>query len=374
MRVKGVERYVARKPMPAAVVADVGSRAGLAAIRSLARAGAPVIAVDHRPRALGSRSRHALSILCPDPVADPEALGDFLVELGEALGRPAPIFPADDAYATAIAVARERLGRRFLYPFPQREVLDGVGSKRHRLALAEELAIPGPPTRDEPTDELGFPVLVTASDGVGFRRRFGRPSVRCHSRRELDEVFERARPFDPLVQEIVPGGDEGLLTVTSYLSADGEALAVFAPQDGVATPSAIGTRRRPGAVAFDEVPGPVLALLRALGFHGLSEVELRRDPRDGARKLVDVRPFLGHGHAVAAAHGVDLPRIAYWDLLGARLLPRGSDGGTGRFPVRARARTGRVLGRRRAADGAFAPDDPGPALAQVARLLRGRSP
>ena len=64
---------------------------GLAAIRSLGRAGAPVLAVDHRPSALGFRSRYALPVHAPDAGADEDAFVALLAELGSALGRPAPI-------------------------------------------------------------------------------------------------------------------------------------------------------------------------------------------------------------------------------------------------------------------------------------------
>ena len=55
--------------IPAAVV-DVGWVNGLAAIRSLGRAGIRVLAVDHRPSALGFRSKYAERLLCPDPFED----------------------------------------------------------------------------------------------------------------------------------------------------------------------------------------------------------------------------------------------------------------------------------------------------------------
>jgi hypothetical protein len=42
---------------PPAAVIDVGWVNGLAAIRSLGRAGIRVLAVDHRPSALGFRSK-----------------------------------------------------------------------------------------------------------------------------------------------------------------------------------------------------------------------------------------------------------------------------------------------------------------------------
>ena len=78
---------------PPAVVLDVGWVNGLAAIRSLGRAGAPVLAVDHRPSALGFRSRYALPVHAPDAGADEDAFVALLAELGSALGRPAPISP-----------------------------------------------------------------------------------------------------------------------------------------------------------------------------------------------------------------------------------------------------------------------------------------
>src|SRR3954453_13286913 len=52
---------------PAAVVADVGWVNGLAAIRSLGRHGVRALAVDHRPWALGFRSRYAPPGPAPPP-------------------------------------------------------------------------------------------------------------------------------------------------------------------------------------------------------------------------------------------------------------------------------------------------------------------
>src|SRR6185369_865566 len=76
-----------------AVVVDVGWVNGLAAIRSLGRAGVKVLAVDHRRSALGFRSRYAEPLLSPDP-QDEEAFVSFLA--GLELDGPAPVFPTHD--------------------------------------------------------------------------------------------------------------------------------------------------------------------------------------------------------------------------------------------------------------------------------------
>ena len=53
-----------------AVVVEVAWVNGLAAIRSLGRRGLRVLALDHRPYALGFRSRYAEPRLAPDPLED----------------------------------------------------------------------------------------------------------------------------------------------------------------------------------------------------------------------------------------------------------------------------------------------------------------
>jgi D-aspartate ligase len=370
--VDAVARYVARKPLAPAVVADVGWVNGLAAVRSLARAGAPVVAVDHRRSALGFRSRYALPVLSPDPVADPGGYGDFLVELGDVLGRPTPIFPTHDEHLNAIAASGDRLGGRFLFPFPAWEILRPIQSKRYQLERARELGIPVPRTVDAPTDDLVYPVLVKPSDPVGFRRRFRRQSLRCETRAELDEAFARARDFEPLVQEIVPGGDEELYSLGSYLSADGEALGLFCGRKLRQTPPGVGTCRVGEAVWVDAVVEQGLAFLRGLQFHGISQVEFKRDPRDGAYKLMEVNPRLWQWHGLAAACGVDLPRLAYWDLLGVRLPPARTNGAAKRWAITFVGGTRPVAVRPPYVDAVFARDDPGPAVVQAVRLVRGR--
>jgi predicted ATP-grasp superfamily ATP-dependent carboligase len=356
--------------MPTAVVADVGWVNGLAAVRALGRAAVPVIALDHRRGALGFRSRYARAALCPDPVADEDGFAGFLRELGDGLERPAPIFPTHDEYLNAIARRWDDLGGRFLAPFPAWDVLGPIQRKRHQLEQAQALGVPTPRTVNEPTDELGYPVLVKPSDPVGFRRAFRRQSFRCETRAELDAAFEQARPYDPLVQEFVPGGDGELYTLGSYLAADSEALGVFTGRKLRQTKPGVGTCRVGEAIWVEEVAELGLRLLRGLGFHGLSQVELKRDPRDGLYKLMEVNPRLWQWHGLAAACGVDLVRIAYWDLLGARLPAARQDGEGKRWAITLMAGSPPALLRPPYVDAVVALDDPAPAAVQAARSLR----
>src|SRR5215210_4703755 len=188
-----------------AVVVGAGWAPGLSAIRSLGRAGVPVIAVDDRPSAIGFHSRYARRAVAPGRFADRERFARWLADLGHRIGRAAPIFPMHDEDVNTIARFGDVLGGRFLRPFSGWEVLEPLQDKREQLAAAEAAGVPAPRTRSEPTDELGYPVLVKPFHSPEFRRRFGVQAFRCETRAELDEAWARADGFEPLVQEYVPG-------------------------------------------------------------------------------------------------------------------------------------------------------------------------
>src|SRR4051812_33218599 len=214
--------------MSTAVVVDVGWVNGLAAVRSLGRAGIRVLALDHRPSALGFRSRYAEPLLTPDP-QDEEAFVDFLAGLDV---EGAPIFATHDEPLNAIARGAGRLGGKFLYPFPRWEVLARIQTKRGQLEAAEAagIRVPGtayPASAGEAraaAEELGFPVLVKPSSTEGFKRRFKRQAFRCESRAEVEHAFAEAAEYEPLVQEWIPGGDEKLSTLGSYPDRNGAPL------------------------------------------------------------------------------------------------------------------------------------------------------
>jgi D-aspartate ligase len=359
-----------RRILPAFVV-DVRWVSGLAAVRSLGRMGVPVIALAHRRGALGFRSRYARGLVCPDPAEDEEGYVAFLAEQTDTLRSPAPVFPTHDEFLNAIARNLDAFEGRFLCPFPEWELLRRVQDKRWQLERARELGIPTPRTAEEPTDELDFPALVKpAGDPVGFRREFRRQAFRADGPSELAEAFERARPYGPIVQELIPGGDDRLYTLGSYLDARGEALGLFSGRKLRQSPPGVGTCRIGEAVWVDEVVEQGLHYLRGLGFRGLSQVEFKLDPRDGRYKLLEINPRLWQWHGLAAACGVDLTRIAYLDLVGEPPRPARMNGASRRWAITLAPGERPVLVRPPYVEAVFARDDPRPALTNLGRVLR----
>ena len=373
-----IAAYARSGAHPPAVVCDASFVNGLTAIRSLGRMGVPVFAVDHRPSALGFRSRFAMEVAAPDPGTDTGAYIALLRDLGDAIGRPTPILPTHDPPVNAIARHRDELGERFLYPFPDRDTLAFVQSKREQLdrAVAVEVDIPKtahPRSAEEALAAAGsisYPLLVKPSSPDGFRRRFHRQAFRCETPDELERAFADAEPFEPMVQELIPGGDDELYTAGSYIAANGTVLGIFSGRKLRQSPPGIGTCRVGEAVWVQEAVDAALRLLRAFDFHGVSQVEFKRDPRDGRFKLMEVNPRLWQWHSLARASGVDLPLIAYRDLTGERVEAVRMNGGRRKWAILLMPGERPVLPRPPFVEATWSWRDPKPAVVHAVRALR----
>jgi D-aspartate ligase len=343
---------------PPAAVVDVGWVNGLAAIRSLGRTGVHVLAVDHRNSALGFRSRYADRRVSPDVRADEAAFVDFFRQLGEVV-----VFPTHDAELNALSRHAEKLS--LLAPFPSWSLLERVQSKRVQLETAQAAGV------DIPTlDPSTFPVIVKPDRSVEFKQRYKRQAFRCETPTELDEALAKTEEFGPIVQELIPGGDDTLYTVGSYIARDGGALGIFSGRKLRQTPPGIGTCRVGEAVWVDEAVDAALRLLKAFDYFGLSQVEFRRDPRDGSFKLMEINPRLWQWHGLASACGVDLPRIAYADLVGERPPAAQMSGFGKRWAISLLPGESFAFQRPPYVDAVFALDDPRPGAVHLARYLR----
>ena len=108
---------------------------------------------------------------------------------------------------------------------------------------------------------------------------------------------------------------------------------MFCGRKLVQMPRGFGTCRVGEARWRDDVVEQALALLTALGYHGIAQTEFRLDPRDERFKLMEVNPRLWQWHGLARACGVDLPRIAYLDVLGRAAAARALGATARRAPL-----------------------------------------
>ena len=314
-----------------AIVLQVSWANGLDIIRDLAAAGVPLLALDANPRALGLHSRLAAGMVCPDPGADEEAFIVFLEQLGPRLPRRAVLFPTHDQYVWPISRHAQRLEPWYLIPFSRWETMQRLHDKREQLETAQRVGVDIPKTvfvdSDDDlargADEIGFPAIFKPVESLAFKTRFRRHVLEIASRDELLGVYDKVRDCGTLMlQDIVPGEDRELYTLGSYLDAQSRPLAQFTGHKLRQHPPRFGHVSMAVSLWVPELAEAGLRLLRELGYHGVSQVELKRDPRDGRYRLMEVNARHWMWHSLATASGVNLSLSAYRDAIGDPYVAR----------------------------------------------------
>jgi len=319
-----------------AFVFQVSWANGLDIIRDLSAEDVPLLALDANPRALGLHSRLAAGMVCPDPQLDEEAFIVFLEKLGPRLPKKAVLFPTHDQYIWAISRHAERLDPWYLIPFSRWPTMQRLHDKREQLETAWRVGVDTPKTVfvDSADDlergaaEIGFPSIFKPVESLAFKTRFRRHVLEIGSLAELREVYARVDDCGTLMlQDIVPGGDEELYTLGSYLDAQSRPLAQFTGHKLRQHPPRFGHVSMAVSKWVPELAEAGLRLLHELGFHGVSQVEFKRDPRDGAYRLMEVNARHWMWHSLGTASGVDLSLAAYRDAIGDPYVsPRQVDG------------------------------------------------
>jgi len=320
------------KALPPAVVLGLGQN-GLATIRALARMGVPVIGIDNDLEQPGAHTRYARKSHCPGFSTEGPELVDHLMRLGAELGQKAVLFPSGDINLTVVSENRERLAAHFHIVLPSREVLRRILDKKvfYRFAQENDLPIADTWFVNDAADirrlagTVRYPSLIKPyQPNAAWRRAFDTRLFIANSAEQLVRLYDRlaAVHTDLLLQEYIPGGDGDLCWGVTYLTRDGEPVALWTGRKLRQYPRGFGTATLAESRWLPDVADETLRALRALGHTGYGVVEFKRDARDGVLRITEVtggRTWFPHG--LVTRSGLNLPYIWYCDALG-RPLPR----------------------------------------------------
>lgn len=302
------------------------SRNGLGVIRSLGMRSVPVIGAHHHLSGPGARSRYCEAVRCPDPNRDEGALLAFLSDLAQRLGQRAVVFPTSDDYVRFLSRYRSALEEQFSLALAPAPAIDLVVDKRRTYEEARRLGVPvpafGSPQDDVSLSRLAqgmaYPALIKPVMSHTGAKLISGKAIKAESAEELIEHYRRLSGSwgSLMVQEMIPGGDDHLWTLGAYISPQGRPLAVFSGRKLRQYPPRFGTCSL-GECAWNlDVVKIGLRLLKGIGYTGPTQVEFKRDPRDGQLKLVEINARTWLWHPLATDGEVDLAYVAYLDLIG----------------------------------------------------------
>jgi D-aspartate ligase len=316
-----------------------GDHPGLAIARSLGRRGIPVYVLDHQ-YCITSCSRYAARVVRVRNILDEQETLEAVLELGRRFQlRDWVLFPTRDETVATFSRHRDALAEFYKVTTAEWTSVEWAWDKAKTYELADKLGIPCPQTfvvsGINELQALGsrLPLAIKPAIKENFFYVTGAKAWRANTAEELERLYENAirhiPPQEILIQEIIPGDGRDQYSYCAFYQ-NGRPHSTLVARRTRQHPREFGR----AATYVETAEEPVIEglseqFLKAIQYHGLVEIEFKRDPRDGKFKLLDVnaRPWGFHG--LGAACGVDFPYLAYADQMGWPIEPARAKAGVG---------------------------------------------
>ncbi|MDN5688724.1 MAG: carboxylate--amine ligase, partial [Brachybacterium sp.] len=278
--------------------------------------------------------------------ATEEEMIEALVKVGnDKTSRPGgarPVLLANADFLVALLAAhRERLGAYFHLPLLADDVLDAVADKATFSEVCAEIDVSTPRTvvldftegaaPEVPELDLGWPLVAKASRSSAYN------AVSFPGKRKVFEIADRPQLLDLVqrlttagyrdrfvLQEMIPGDDTAMLSVTAYVDTRGEVTLLGGAQVLLEehTPGALGNPAAMFTTDLPEVFDQSVRFLKHTGYRGYANFDVKIDPRDGVAKFFEVNPRIGRNNYYMTAAGANVAEPVVADLVEGRALTR----------------------------------------------------
>ncbi len=325
--------------LPTGALVVGGDHPGLGVVRSLGRRGIPVYVLDQQ-HCISHWSRYATRVIVVDDILDERKTVDSVLEIGKRYGlRNWILIPTRDETVAAFSRYRSELAEYFKVAVGEWESVQWAWDKSKTYELAMSLGIPCPRTfvlksKEELTSLASrLPLAIKPAVKENFFYATGDKAWRADTYEQLCQLYENAskqiRREEILIQEIIPGSGQEQFSYCAFVQ-HGQPHSLLTARRCRQHPREFGR----AATYVETVDAPEIEelserFLRAISYHGLVEIEYKRDPRDGQYKLLDVNARAWGFHVIGSACGVDFPYLLFADQLGLRLEPVRGRAGVG---------------------------------------------
>jgi predicted ATP-grasp superfamily ATP-dependent carboligase len=306
-----------------------GGCQGLGIARSLGRRGIPVCLIDDEV-SIARASRFVRESVRVPSLRSERALLEALALAHDRLSLSGwVLYPTREENIAGIAANRDELQRTFRVPTPGLDSIHHAWDKRKVYGLAEQLSVPVPrtwfPRSERDLDEIKVrdPVILKPAIKEHFFYATHAKAWRANTSAELLAAFRRATEIMPasevIVQEMIPGGGEEQYAYCAFFR-EGRPAASMTVRRRRQHPSDFGIASTyVETISLPELAEPSCRFLAAIDYYGLVELEYKRDPRDGAYKLLDVNARTWGYHSLGGSAGVDFPYLLFRDQIGTRV-------------------------------------------------------
>ncbi|QWT18163.1 hypothetical protein KPC83_03270 [Collinsella sp. zg1085] len=269
----------------------------------------------------------------------------YLEQLGQEIaaeGKVGLLVGSGDWYARLLSQHKETLSAWFHVPYIDFELLDKLTQKEYFYELCEELHIPYPktwsfdcshPDTIIPAEEFSYPLIAKPSNSATYHYAefAGKKKIfEVDSPQELTRIFEalKASSYDRelIIQEFIPGGDDGLRTLSIFTNAQGEPEMTCSGQVVLQdhSPYAIGNPVLILSERVDSALDDACRLLKHVGYRGFANFDVKYDPRDKQYKFFEVNTRPGRNSFYTTLGGVDFVRLIVEEFVLGKVIHGGA--------------------------------------------------
>ena len=304
-------------------------------LRCFDGSGIPLCMVSSDPYDLKFYSRHChQKKIIADYRLEPEkALAD-LIDLGKSFSKKPVLFYDDDQFQLFISRNREKLYPYYHFPLPDHKMLEQIIEKTEFAALAERLSLPAPKTicsdgfetAEDALRLIALPCFFKpknrvhwdASDLIKARGGKNYKGILAENVTAFNDAYHGIKKFtnDFIIQEYIPGGDNSIYSFHAYFNRDAQPLAYFAGRKIRDFPKECGQSTYLELVKDKEVVQLGIDILNKLDYVGLVKIDFKKDIRTNRLYILEINPRATLWNHLGAVSGVNLPLIAYRDILG----------------------------------------------------------
>jgi D-aspartate ligase len=306
----------------------------LGIIRSLGRRSIPVYLVHDKNLCIGRFSRYTKCYLKTQGASNETAFIDFMIKLAKnEQVRDWILMPTSDAWVYVLSKHKETLEEYYKVSTPSWDIVKLAYNKKLTYQIAGKNDLPIPETfypenldaLQERLSDITFPVIIKPAIVGHFYNKTKTKVFKANTKDELIQAYIKAAhiidPSEIMVQEVIPGGPDLLYSFCSFFK-NGKVMGMCIGRRSRQRPMDFGS----ASTFVESVYVPELIelgtnLLYAMNYYGLSEVEFKKDMRDGKFKLLEVNARTWLWHSLAICCGVDFPYLLYKDMIGEEVKP-----------------------------------------------------
>ncbi|MBU2598565.1 MAG: ATP-grasp domain-containing protein [Actinobacteria bacterium] len=320
-----------------AIVVPARGTNSLGFIRSLGQKGIPIISLDYSRLTSNFYSKYCKGVLCPNPLRDEKKFVNFLLEIGSKMNKKSVLFMMDDYYMFLLTKYQKELSEYFYSNYLSWEVLLSCVDKyrMYNKAIDAGLYIPEtyyPKTIEEVkkiAKKIEFPAIIkpiakfeyenqNINREYQFVKTYRTKALRAKNKDELIFLFKDVKKynFTTIIQEEIPGTIDQIYTIAAYSDKNHKILTSLTARKIHQLPSDFGTGTLFESIYLQEIVELSSLLIKKIKFYGISEIEFKLDSRDKKFKLIEINCRASNYIYLTTFTGIDLPYIAYRDLIG----------------------------------------------------------